>query len=226
MKYLDYSHLESINLFLRHLNLGESTLKGSIEAYSCKHTVTDRKQSLSLEHEILDYLGQSSDSDPPSPVDYLASRSSRKTLIYLVLTLGHMYPDYDFSAVKAHLFFREERWENFKQIFDNYMFEAEKEWALANGGSSLLDCISKAIGEIVKLSECEIYSYNLDVEGEPMERGALWSFNFFFYNKKLKRVVSFRCCCLSNLAEEGFLAGGALSLDDNDDVDIFDDMDM
>ncbi|KAK1283903.1 hypothetical protein QJS10_CPB21g01743 [Acorus calamus] len=181
MKYLDYSHLESINLFLRHLDLGESTLKGSIEAYSCKHTVTDRKQSLSLEHEILDYLGQSSDSDPPSPVDYLASRS---------------------SAVKAHLFFREERWENFKQIFDNYMFEAEKEWALANGGSSLLDCISKAIGEIVKLSECEIYSYNLDVEGEPMERGAF------------------------NLAEEGFLAGGALSLDNNDDVDIFDDMDM
>nr|XP_010938093.1 repressor of RNA polymerase III transcription maf1 isoform X4 [Elaeis guineensis] len=117
MKFLEYTPLDSINLFLDHLNLGESTIKGNLEAFSCKHTGTDRKLSLSLEHEILDYLGQSSDSDPSSPVEYLSSRSSRRTLIYLVLTLSHMYPDYDF---------REEEWETFKQIYDTYLFEAAR----------------------------------------------------------------------------------------------------
>lgn len=225
MKFLEYTSLDSINLFLSHLNLGESTIKGNLEAFSCKHTGSDRKLSISLEHEILDYLGKSSESEPPSPVEYLSSRSSRKTLIYLVLTLGHIYPDYDFSAVRAHLFFKEEELDTFKQMFDNYLFEAAKEWAMANGGSSLLESMSKAIDEIVKLGECEIYSYNPDFDGNPcLESGAIWSFNFFFYNRKLKRIVSFRCCCLSNLAVDGFI-GDELFIEDEED-DLLRDMDM
>ncbi|KAB2002792.1 hypothetical protein ERO13_D11G085800v2 [Gossypium hirsutum] len=37
-----------------------------------------------------------------------------------------MYPDYDFSAVKAHQFLTEESWDTFKQIFDTNMLEASK----------------------------------------------------------------------------------------------------
>ncbi|KAJ0677828.1 putative repressor of RNA polymerase III transcription Maf1 [Helianthus annuus] len=85
-----------INAFLDHLNLGEHTIKGCIEAYSCKHTGTDKRLSLSLENEMLDYIGNSPDVGSSSPVEYLSSRSSRKTLIYLILTLSQMYPDYDF----------------------------------------------------------------------------------------------------------------------------------
>lgn len=226
MKFLEYTPLDSINFFLSHVNLGECTLKGKLEAYSCKHTTSDKKQSLSLEHEILDYLGQSSDSDSQSPTDFLSDRSSRKTLIYLVLTLNHMYPDYDFSAVHPHHFFREEEWDSFVCIFNTYMFEAAKEWAMINGDSSLLESMSKAIDEVVRLPECEIYSYNPDSEGDPLlEEGSIWSFNFFFYNRKLKRVVSFRCCCLSNLVAEGFLLE---EIPDEDDHagDIFEDMEM
>lgn len=199
-----------------------------IESFFCfigKHTGTDRKLSISLEHEILDYLGQSADSDPPSPVDYLSSRSSRKTLIYLVLTLGHMYPDYDFSPVRTHLFFKEEEWDTFKQMFETYLFEAAEEWAVVNGGNSLLETMSKAIDEVVKLGECEVYSYNPDFDGDPfLEKGAIWSFNFFFYNRKLKRIVSFRCCCLSNLAADGFIGNEAFVEDEEDDLLI--DMEM
>ncbi|KAH7667421.1 Repressor of RNA polymerase III transcription Maf1 protein [Dioscorea alata] len=225
MKFLEYSSLDSINLFLSNLNLGESTIKGCLEAYSCKHTGTDRKLSLSLEQEMLDYLGQSAESNSASPVEYLSCRSSRKTLIYLVLTLSHMYPDYDFSAVRAHLFFKEEEWDSFKQIVDDYMFEASQEWALANSGASLLEVMSKAIDEVVKLGECEIYSYNPDSEEDPyFEKGAIWSFNFFFYNRKLKRMVSFRCSCVSNVVTDDFLGDEVAS--HNDEDDIFIDMDM
>ncbi|KAK3421583.1 hypothetical protein EUGRSUZ_G02212 [Eucalyptus grandis] len=224
MKFLEYTPLERINDFLDDLSLGECTIKGCLEAYSCKHTGTDKKLSLSLEHEILDYLGRSSDTDSSSPVDHLLSRSSRKTLIYLVLTLYHMYPDYDFSVVKAHQFFTEESWDSFKQIFDMYMFEASKEWVEANGDGSLLETLKEALDEVVKLSECEIYSYNPNSDADPFsERGAIWSFSFFFYNRKLKRIVSFRFLCLSNLVVEGLLPN---ELGYGEDEEIFDDMDM
>ena len=42
-----------------------------------------------------------------SPVGPLTDAGSRKTLIYLILTLNHMYPDYDFSALRGHHFTKE-----------------------------------------------------------------------------------------------------------------------
>ncbi|XP_044488005.1 repressor of RNA polymerase III transcription MAF1 homolog [Mangifera indica] len=224
MKFLEYTPLDRINDFLNHLNLGERTIKGNLEAYSCKHTGTDKKLSLSLENEILDYLGKSSDTDSSSPAEYLLCRSSRKTLMYLVLTLNHMCPDFDFSAVKAHQFFTQESWDIFKQIFETYMFEASKEWAEADGDCSLLEALYKALDEVVRLNDCEIYSYNPDSDADPFpEKGAIWSFNFFFYNRKLKRVVSFRFSCLSNLVLDGFVMD---ELYEEEDGEIFDDMDI
>ncbi|KAL8157528.1 uncharacterized protein LOC141674257 isoform X2 [Apium graveolens] len=225
MKYLEYTPLDRINDFLSRVNLGERTIKGCLEAYSCKHTGSDKKLSFSLENEILDYLGQSSDTDSSSPVEYLTCRSSRKMLIYLILTLYHMYPDYDFSAVKAHQFFTEETWDNFKQVFEVYMLDAAKDWAEENEGSSLLATLYKALDEVVKLEECEIYSFNPDSDADSfLESGAIWAFTFFFYNRKLKRVVSFRFSCISNLVDEGFLMDDMCGFEE--DGEIFDDMDM
>lgn len=51
-----------------------------------------------------------------------------------------------------------------------------------------------AIGDEINLDECDIYSYNPDLGSDPFgEDGCLWSFNYFFYNKKLKRIVFFTC---------------------------------
>lgn len=41
---------------------------------------------------------------------------------------------------------------------------------------------------------CTLPSYNPDLDSDPFgEDGSLWSFNYFFYNKRLKRVVFFSC---------------------------------
>ncbi|KAL8538520.1 hypothetical protein ACS0TY_000509 [Phlomoides rotata] len=192
----------------------------------------NKSQKLILQYwleVILGHLGKSSDTDSSSPIEYLLSKSSRKTLIYLLLTLHHMYPDFGFSAIRAQESFTEESWDSFKQIFDVYMFEVLKEWAKENEGSSLVETLYKALDEIsstllmknqgaegniyhiksiwgftslllqvVKLVECEIYSYNPEAEADPfVEKGAIWSYNFFFYNRKLKRIVSFRFSYLS-----------------------------
>lgn len=38
------------------------------------------------------------------------------------------------------------------------------------------------------------FSYNPDLDSDPFgEDGSLWSFNYFFYNKRLKRIVFFSC---------------------------------
>ncbi|XP_019237304.1 PREDICTED: repressor of RNA polymerase III transcription MAF1 homolog isoform X2 [Nicotiana attenuata] len=186
--------------------------------------ITSWNCSWNSSFKIFDYLGRSSDTDSSSPVEYLSCRSSRKTLIYLLLTLYHMYPDYDFRAVKAHQFFTEESWDSFKQIFDIYMFEASKEWLDANEGSPLLETLYKALDEVVKVAECEIYTYNPEADADPfLERGAIWSYHFFFYNRKLKRVVSFRFSCVSNLVGEGCLLDSSSF---EDDGEIFDGMDM
>ncbi|OQU79386.1 repressor of RNA polymerase III transcription MAF1 homolog isoform X2 [Sorghum bicolor] len=159
MKFLEYTPFDSINLFLEQLNLGDCTMRVNLEAFSCKHTATDRRLSISLEHE-------------------------------------------------AHLFFQEEELESFKQMVDTYLPDASRQWAATNEGSSLLDSMTKAIDEVIKIRECDIYSYNPDSDADPvLEKGSIWSFNYFFYNRKLKRVVSFCCYCTSKLSGDDFLTG-------------------
>lgn len=51
-----------------------------------------------------------------------------------------------------------------------------------------------AIDDEINLQECDIYSYNPDLSSDPFgEPGCVWSFNYFFYNKKLKRIIFFTC---------------------------------
>ncbi|NXJ04499.1 MAF1 polymerase, partial [Odontophorus gujanensis] len=58
-----------------------------------------------------------------------------------------------------------------------------------------------AVDEEICLSECDIYSYNPDLDSDPFgEDGSLWSFNYFFYNKRLKRIVFFTCRSISGYA--------------------------
>ena len=34
------------------------------------------------------------------------------------------------------------------------------------------------------------------MESDPFgEKGSVWAFNYFFYNKKAKRILYFRCVC-------------------------------
>jgi hypothetical protein len=223
MKFLEYTPLSRLNGFLNNVNLGECVLKGALEAYSCKLAGIDRKLSRSLEQQVLEYLAQSPDDRSSSPMGPLCSTASRRTLIHLILTMNHIYPDYDFSMVQAHNFSKECGLNNVKQIIENYLLEAAKMWSAENGGDNLLDSIWKAVDEVIDLADCDAYSYMPEFEGDPfIERGAIWSFNFFFYNKKLKRILSFSCHCLSKLAVDDSPTEEILSDEDT----IFEGMDM
>merc|ERR1712093_67641 len=53
-----------------------------------------------------------------------------------------------------------------------------------------------SIEEVIQPRDCSIYSYIPDVESSPFTEGSIWSFNYFFFNKSLKRVVFFTCSCI------------------------------
>mmetsp|Transcript_16570 Transcript_16570/g.39329 ORF Transcript_16570/g.39329 Transcript_16570/m.39329 type:complete len:140 (+) Transcript_16570:289-708(+) len=72
------------------------------------------------------------------------------------------------------------------------------------GDSPLLESLWTAIDEAIELKECDLYTYNSDLESDPFgEKGNVWSFNFFFYNKRLKRILYFACRAKSKAAVEG-----------------------
>jgi Maf1 regulator len=46
-------------------------------------------------------------------------------------------------------------------------------------------------------------SYQSDLEDDPFrEKGSVWTFNYFFYNKKQKRILYFSCRGLTKSAVE------------------------
>lgn len=102
-------------------------------------------------------------------------------------------------------------------------------WHAQTGGVSLLDSLWAAVDEVITVADSDVYSYKGDIEGDPFEvEGSLWSFNYFFYNKKLKRILFFTCAAMSKAAmerEEGGGGDGGEGEDDGD-VDFADTMDI
>nr|XP_037866657.1 repressor of RNA polymerase III transcription MAF1 homolog isoform X1 [Bombyx mori] len=115
----------------------------------------------------------------------LCDTISRKTLFYLIATLNAAFPDYDFSMAKSSEFSAEPSL--------NWVQSAVDAALSAVGGvrwRQLRPVLWAAVDEEVLLPECRIYSYNPDLATDPFgEPGCLWAYNFFFYNKKLKRIV-------------------------------------
>lgn len=67
--------------------------------------------------------------------------------------------------------------------------------------------------QAAELRDCDVYSYRTDT-GDPDpfgEHGSIWAFNYFFYNKRLKRIVYFSCRSVSKATAAD---GDALSTPD------------
>jgi Maf1 regulator len=133
---------------------------------------------------------------PPDP-------SSRKTLIFLILTLNHVFPDYDFSCLRGHHFRKEEGLEATRELVNGQLLEPARMFG-AFAATPELETLWSRLEEVIVPSECDIYSYTAEAEGDPFsELGALWSWNRFFFNRKQKRIVCFTCTGVRKRAEDG-----------------------
>lgn len=62
-----------------------------------------------------------------SPTSCLAPCTcSRKTLVFLILTLNHIYPDYDFSQLRSNNFKKENGLSRAEEVIDSYLLEVSK----------------------------------------------------------------------------------------------------
>ncbi|MEW5301393.1 MAG: hypothetical protein WDW36_004254 [Sanguina aurantia] len=198
MKFLDLPPVSRINSFLDHVDVGDYVVYGDLEAYSCKLAGLDKKLSKSLDVEV--QAGSSPLELSASPLGPLADSSSRKTLIYLILTLNHIYPDYDFSQLRANHFLKEDGLAKAEENIDSYLLEVSKVWSKTPGlcENPFLESLWTSIDEVICLRECDLYCYKSDLETDPFgEKASIWSFNYFFYNKKMKRILYFSCRAVS-----------------------------
>jgi len=143
--------------------------------------------------------------------DGLGSVISGKMLFTLLSTLNCAFPDYDFSQAKSEEFSLEP---NLSFVVNNV--NTNLSTSLGEEFVELSPRLWKAIDDEICLQECQIYSYNPDMETDPFgEEGCLWSFNYLFYNKELKRIVFFKCHGSSISSSDDFhdISGNQFQMD-------------
>jgi hypothetical protein len=230
MKLLDNHNFSKLSRLISgvHVNV---RLDCRLDAYSCKMAGADKKLFKQISAEgnpdefealspAVSFSFSSSNSDLSSSIleeGEMLPACSRKTLYYLKATLNAAFaPDYDFSQAHSHEFCHESRLDHVMQVVGSNLHSAMGEDYVAIS-DPLWNVINKEINPV----ECDIYSYNPDVDSDPfVEEGSLWSFNFFFFNKKLKRIVFFACraASLSSISVDSDVM-------DEDDVFLYDEDD-
>jgi len=195
MKFLDLPALSMLQISLNR-DLGDSLLAGRIEAYSCKRAGSDKKLARSLELQYREELGTEISTSPFGP---LTESASRKTLLHLVSTLNASYVDYDFSTTSPEQF----RKESSGSVAINSV-DSTLSAAIGPDYASIRDKIWSTLDTEIQIQRCDVYSYLPDQVDDPFtEQGTIWSINFFFYNRTLKRILYFACRAVSKTASQG-----------------------
>ncbi|PIA14279.1 Maf1-domain-containing protein [Coemansia reversa NRRL 1564] len=218
MKYLDIKSFRTLNSRLSFpTTSGDRHVLGRIEAYSCKAAGTDKKLFRYLENKYQEDLEESKGLSPEqcsltntiSPFGPLTQPASRRMLFYLIGTLNASFPDYDFSSLGADQFIKEESPDYAMKSVNTTLLNVGCPATLR--ASRMWDCID----DVINIDKCDVYSYAPEAESDPYEDEApVWSFNYFFFNKNLKRIVFFTCRCISNLDELDGLSDQELIMGD------------
>ncbi|CAD7669967.1 unnamed protein product [Nyctereutes procyonoides] len=144
---------------------------------------------------------------PPqtSGLSPLSDKCSRKTLFYLITT-----------TARSHEFSREPSLSWVVNAVNCSLFSAVQE-----DFKALKPQLWNAVDEEICLAECDIYSYNPDLD--PFgEDGSLWSFNYF-YNKRLKLQLPLHqwihLYSLRGRQRAGHVAGGKEEEEEEDEED-------
>jgi len=208
MKFLEQPQLEMLTSFLSSREMGDRVLNGRIEAFSCKRAGEDKKMAKILEQQYVDELATSPQSLGVSPLGPLSSSSTRRLLIDLISTMNASFPDHDFSVLRPEQFVREHDMNTVMATVNNYLAPLRETY-----NSTFLEELWLAMESVVRLHECEVYSYIPDMEEDPFSEGNLWSFNYFFFNRSLKRILYFTCIATSKYSLKALRGGAAMDSD-------------
>lgn len=131
----------------------------------------------------------------------------------LILTLNQSFPDYDFSSTRPDQFIRLRSSKTAMNRVNDFLSDFVRS-QLSNDevGPEFLPDLWRAVDDVIVLNDCEVYSYAPSSPEEDSysdtdfylsaltdggqaqcSKNALGSFNYFFVNKSLKRIVFFAC---------------------------------
>jgi hypothetical protein len=139
-----------------------------------------------------------------SPFGPLSQVSSRRTFAYLIATLNASHPDYDFSHILRPADFRKER--SLKAVMNNIdstlynlrpstgtilQVPSQTSYATASSATATSQAwgpqMWTMIDKEMTLKECSIFCFDpVEIDEEDQ---AIWSLNYFFFNKARKRVA-------------------------------------
>ncbi|KAI2796016.1 RNA polymerase III-inhibiting protein maf1 [Blomia tropicalis] len=182
MKFLDHSHFEALNSAL-NFDAGIYRIIGRLESYSCKLVASEKKlfklmnAADGLSPNDLEALSPPHSNSFTSRIENIAdefecSQTSRKILFYLIATLNASFnPDYDFSHCRGDEFSKES---SIKHVMDAV-------------DSSFFSSSARQEYNAVKAQLC----FNPNSNFDPWDECCIWAFYYFFYSKKLKRIVFF-----------------------------------
>lgn len=244
MKYLESPPITELDVALQSgIDVGEYVVQGRLEMYSCKMAASDKKLACSLEKQWVgspptpamvfgdDDHGRSASISPgavlsssagaagTSPLGSVVDSSTRKLLINLILTLNNSFADYDFRNLRPEDFVREASLEMVMNSVNSKLSRVDE----AEHGD-LCGRLWSALDTEASLRECEIFSYVADMDEDALSAGKIWSVNYFFYNKKLKKIAFFACWIKSKSHSRSFENSDQEGMGSDEDGMDFDDM--
>jgi hypothetical protein len=139
---------------------------------------------------------------------------NRRLMTDLILTLNASFPDYDFGNVRPADFLKKSVLGVMAEVNDRLSELASR------NDDHFLKGLWNAIDSVICLSETEVFTYVpptinddpigfltetlLEHEDNKATGSPLWSFNFFFVNKNLKRILLFACVETMTLQDNSF----------------------
>lgn len=198
MKYLESPALSQLSSFLNSIDVGDCLVHGRVEAYTCTFGTADRPlfDSLNKQYAILSKSPEHRELSQ-SPFGPLSMATSRRTFISLISTLNAAFPDYDFSSVKPEQFKKESSLNIVVNYINTVMVSVIPDF-LMSFSTELWSLLNAEIS----LQNCDIYSYIPDPDCDPFsEEGNIWCFNYFFFNKKARRLIFLTFRSVSKMAD-------------------------
>ncbi len=216
MKFLENLNLEKLSNSLTNRELGGGLIvNGRVEVYSTKRAGDDKKNSKLLTSKITDIVDNSKSGN--SGIGDLNFKSTKKLLVDLIQTLNASFVDYDFSELSPDSFAQTTIHEAVQNINS---FFAELTISDPNFINNMWKEMSECMGQL--MTQCEVYKLSENtILDEEEDECSVWSFNYFFCNKDLKRICYFTCTATSKFRrlQSGVnTSGGAAGLEQDEDA--------
>jgi len=215
MRFLTIPEVVQLSTRLSDINAGKTKIYSRVELYDCNDKNNDDKvlfQSLNRQYDKLSSSPLFRRDLSISPFGSLLEPDPRNTFITLISALNTVFPDYDFSSVQAEHFVNGPNLRSIIEYVNSVLGPVVPDY------DEFSTKLWMTLDQEMCLHDCEIYSYVApEPESDPFnEEANLWCLNYFFYNRKVKRVLFF----MSRSVNQEFSANNE---DYHSDGDTFDD---